>query len=114
MRAGYTSTTVIFCLIPALAFLFETASAAEESQIRSSPQVTASNVLVVANSAYAGSQDLAKLYATRRGIPADNILALELPATESVSTRKYWSLYSEKFVQARRKSCALLPSTAYH
>jgi len=84
MRAGYTSTTVIFCLIPALAFLFETASAAEESQIRSSPQVTASNVLVVANSAYAGSQDLAKLYATRRGIPADNILALELPATEDI------------------------------
>jgi uncharacterized protein (TIGR03790 family) len=46
---------------------------------------TGSNVLLVVNTSSAASQTIGRQYASRRSVPADNVCALQLPITESIS-----------------------------
>jgi uncharacterized protein (TIGR03790 family) len=49
-----------------------------------SRDVRPENILLVANSAYPGSADLARYYAQKRAIPSKNLFILELPTTEDI------------------------------
>jgi len=49
----------------------------------------AERVVVVANSAFEDSVEIAKYYARQRGIPEANIIALEAPLQETISIREY-------------------------
>lgn len=49
----------------------------------------AARVIVLANSDDADSVRLARLYAERRAIPFDNIVALKMPLTETISWRQF-------------------------
>lgn len=46
-------------------------------------------VLVVANGAVSGSAELATYYSTRRGIPTDHILVIDVPASESIDRSSF-------------------------
>lgn len=46
-------------------------------------------VLVVANGALSASTDLAQYYARARGVPADHVLVLDLPASESIDRQTF-------------------------
>jgi uncharacterized protein (TIGR03790 family) len=50
---------------------------------------TGANVLVVVNSASPASETIGRQYATRRGVPSENICSLQLPVTESISRDVY-------------------------
>jgi uncharacterized protein (TIGR03790 family) len=43
------------------------------------------NVLLIANSSYTGSVELAKYYAEKRAVPLENLFVLKLPTTEDVN-----------------------------
>ncbi|MFZ5495941.1 MAG: TIGR03790 family protein [Verrucomicrobiota bacterium] len=49
----------------------------------------AARVVLLANSRQAESVGLARFYAEQRGVPADNIVALPLPAEESITWRQF-------------------------
>jgi len=73
--------------VAALAYtllLYASALAAAEQPAAKQVSVGPENVLLVANSAYAGSVELAKYYAGKRAIPPENLFILKLPTTEDV------------------------------
>jgi len=67
-------------------FAFATPAFAAETVTSELPvtYVGPENVLLVANSAFEGSVDLARYYAEKHGIPEENLLFLELPVTEDI------------------------------
>ena len=50
---------------------------------------TAANVLVVANAASAASIEIAEYYASRRAVPPDQVLRLQLPTTDEIARTQY-------------------------
>src|SRR5258706_2171840 len=50
---------------------------------------TGANVLLVVNTSSTASQTIGREYASHRSVPADNVCALQLPITESISRDTY-------------------------
>ena len=49
----------------------------------------ADHVVVLVNANDSGSADIAKYYTEKRGIPSENIIALDMPTKETVTVREF-------------------------
>ena len=49
----------------------------------------ADHVVVLVNASDSGSAEIAKYYTEQRGVPQDNIIALEMPTTETITVREF-------------------------
>lgn len=52
-------------------------------------EIDPESVLVLANSADSSSVELAEYYAEKRGVPAENVIALEMPSDETISGMEF-------------------------
>lgn len=105
----------LLCLLwPTLLLIGTAAAAAPAAGAKASaqPDDLAARVVIVANSREPESVALAEFYAAKRGIPAANIIALDLPETESITWREFidqvWQPLQDELV--RREWIAAIPS----
>ncbi len=69
------------------------------------------SVVVIYNSRMPGSRDVARHYATRRGVPGDRVMGLKLPVGETMSRAEYRGQLQEPLLEfLERKKLFVYPS----
>ncbi len=73
------------------AWLLVLGASAGEAAEAAPPQPPPSRVFVIANSAFPGSRELGEYYIAQRGLPKENLVALDLPVEEDVTHQTFVS-----------------------